>query len=198
MHASRSVLGNLGEQGTTPRPVARAVSVLGMSLTEVAGVLRPLVCVHLKSPARALRGHKALLDTHSGSRYVDDSLSLAAGRGGWKAFAVTSWLVTVRLPRSIIALALLSQRGQGAPAREPVLSSEEQKQLMLYYHRRQEELKVALSCWRVLIARPPQPQPGAGGAASGSERWSGSAGGGRLAGESFFSLCEQNTLLKPS
>lgn len=34
------------------------------------------------------------------------------------------------------------QRGQGAPAREPVISSEEQKQLMLYYHRRQEELKV--------------------------------------------------------
>ncbi|XP_025727904.1 cilia- and flagella-associated protein 298 isoform X3 [Callorhinus ursinus] len=34
-----------------------------------------------------------------------------------------------------------TQRGQGAPAREPVISSEEQKQLMLYYHRRQEELK---------------------------------------------------------
>ena len=34
------------------------------------------------------------------------------------------------------------QRGQGAPAREPIISSEEQKQLMLYYHRRQEELKV--------------------------------------------------------
>ncbi|XP_059020576.1 cilia- and flagella-associated protein 298 isoform X2 [Mustela lutreola] len=35
----------------------------------------------------------------------------------------------------------IQQRGQGAPAREPVISSEEQKQLMLYYHRRQEELK---------------------------------------------------------
>ncbi|XP_059741394.1 cilia- and flagella-associated protein 298 isoform X2 [Bos indicus] len=34
-----------------------------------------------------------------------------------------------------------TQRGQGAPAREPIISSEEQKQLMLYYHRRQEELK---------------------------------------------------------
>uniref|UniRef100_A0A8C6EI64 Uncharacterized protein n=1 Tax=Microcebus murinus TaxID=30608 RepID=A0A8C6EI64_MICMU len=32
-------------------------------------------------------------------------------------------------------------RGQGALAREPIISSEEQKQLMLYYHRRQEELK---------------------------------------------------------
>uniref|UniRef100_A0A8C0TUE8 Cilia and flagella associated protein 298 n=2 Tax=Canidae TaxID=9608 RepID=A0A8C0TUE8_CANLF len=35
----------------------------------------------------------------------------------------------------------IQQRGQGAPAREPVISSEEQKQLMLYYQRRQEELK---------------------------------------------------------
>nr|KAF6377535.1 cilia and flagella associated protein 298 [Myotis myotis] len=35
----------------------------------------------------------------------------------------------------------IQQRGQGAPAREPVISSEEQKQLMLFYHRRQEELK---------------------------------------------------------
>ncbi|KAM4887564.1 cilia- and flagella-associated protein 298 isoform 1-T1 [Thomomys bottae] len=35
----------------------------------------------------------------------------------------------------------IQQRGQGAPAREPIISSEEQKQLMLYYHRRQEELK---------------------------------------------------------
>ncbi|XP_046955824.1 cilia- and flagella-associated protein 298 isoform X2 [Prionailurus viverrinus] len=34
-----------------------------------------------------------------------------------------------------------TQRGQGAPAREPIISSAEQKQLMLYYHRRQEELK---------------------------------------------------------
>ncbi|CAD7693598.1 unnamed protein product [Nyctereutes procyonoides] len=37
----------------------------------------------------------------------------------------------------------IQQRGQGAPAREPVISSEEQKQLMLYYQRRQEELKVS-------------------------------------------------------
>lgn len=42
--------------------------------------------------------------------------------------------------RSVPSLSL--QRGQGAPAREPIISSEEQKQLMLYYHRRQEELKV--------------------------------------------------------
>ncbi|XP_032030629.1 cilia- and flagella-associated protein 298 isoform X6 [Hylobates moloch] len=38
-------------------------------------------------------------------------------------------------------IAKIQQRGQGAPAREPIISSEEQKQLMLYYHRRQEELK---------------------------------------------------------
>lgn len=35
----------------------------------------------------------------------------------------------------------IQQRGQGAPAREPLISSEEHKQLMLFYHRRQEELK---------------------------------------------------------
>lgn len=38
-------------------------------------------------------------------------------------------------------IAKIQQRGQGAPAREPIISSEEQKQLMLFYHRRQEELK---------------------------------------------------------
>ncbi|OWK00583.1 hypothetical protein Celaphus_00019426, partial [Cervus elaphus hippelaphus] len=41
----------------------------------------------------------------------------------------------------------IQQRGQGAPAREPIISSEEQKQLMLYYHRRQEELKVPRDWW---------------------------------------------------
>nr|XP_033803834.1 cilia- and flagella-associated protein 298 [Geotrypetes seraphini] len=35
----------------------------------------------------------------------------------------------------------IQQKGQGAPAREPVISNEEQKEMMLYYYRRQEELK---------------------------------------------------------
>ncbi|KAG5844628.1 hypothetical protein ANANG_G00164510 [Anguilla anguilla] len=35
----------------------------------------------------------------------------------------------------------IQKRGQGAPAREPVVSTEEQKQMMLHYYRRQEELK---------------------------------------------------------
>lgn len=35
----------------------------------------------------------------------------------------------------------LQKRGQGAPAREPLVSEEDQKQMMLHYHRRQEELK---------------------------------------------------------
>lgn len=43
-----------------------------------------------------------------------------------------------------LTLPLPLQRGQGAPAREPIISSEEHKQLMLFYHRRQEELKVAI------------------------------------------------------
>ncbi|XP_030058004.1 cilia- and flagella-associated protein 298 isoform X2 [Microcaecilia unicolor] len=34
-----------------------------------------------------------------------------------------------------------TQKGQGAPAREPVISNEEQKEMMLHYYRRQEELK---------------------------------------------------------
>lgn len=36
----------------------------------------------------------------------------------------------------------IQKQGQGAPAREPVLSEEERKQMMLHAHRRQEELKV--------------------------------------------------------
>ncbi|XP_041067500.1 cilia- and flagella-associated protein 298 [Carcharodon carcharias] len=35
----------------------------------------------------------------------------------------------------------IQKRGQGAPAREPVISEDEQKQMMMHYYRRQEELK---------------------------------------------------------
>ncbi|XP_051541617.1 cilia- and flagella-associated protein 298 [Myxocyprinus asiaticus] len=35
----------------------------------------------------------------------------------------------------------IQKRGQGAPAREPLVSQEEQKQMMMHYYRRQEELK---------------------------------------------------------
>ncbi len=42
--------------------------------------------------------------------------------------------------------AKLQKKGQGAPAREPVVSEEEQKKMMAYAYRRQEELKVCL--WR--------------------------------------------------
>ncbi|KAM4701376.1 cilia- and flagella-associated protein 298-A isoform 1-T1 [Discoglossus pictus] len=35
----------------------------------------------------------------------------------------------------------IQKRGQGAPAREPVVGEDEQKKMMMYYHRRQEELK---------------------------------------------------------
>uniref|UniRef100_A0A8C1BXJ1 Cilia and flagella associated protein 298 n=1 Tax=Cyprinus carpio carpio TaxID=630221 RepID=A0A8C1BXJ1_CYPCA len=35
----------------------------------------------------------------------------------------------------------IQKRGQGAPAREPVVSEEEQKKMMLHYYKRQEELK---------------------------------------------------------
>ncbi|KAG7484462.1 hypothetical protein MATL_G00049580 [Megalops atlanticus] len=38
-------------------------------------------------------------------------------------------------------LVKIQKRGQGAPAREPLVSAEEQKQMMLHYYRRQEELK---------------------------------------------------------
>ncbi|XP_067253860.1 cilia- and flagella-associated protein 298 isoform X1 [Chanodichthys erythropterus] len=34
-----------------------------------------------------------------------------------------------------------TRRGQGAPAREPLVSEDEQKQMMLHYYKRQEELK---------------------------------------------------------
>lgn len=35
----------------------------------------------------------------------------------------------------------LSQKGQGAPAREPIMTEDERKQLMLHAYRKQEELK---------------------------------------------------------
>lgn len=35
------------------------------------------------------------------------------------------------------------QRGQGAPAREPLVNEEEQKRMMMQYYKRQEELKVS-------------------------------------------------------
>lgn len=34
------------------------------------------------------------------------------------------------------------QTGQGAPAREPLISDDQQKQMMLHYYQRQEQLKV--------------------------------------------------------
>ncbi|XP_077401815.1 cilia- and flagella-associated protein 298 [Vanacampus margaritifer] len=35
----------------------------------------------------------------------------------------------------------IQKKGQGAPAREPLVTNEEQKQMMMHYYRRQEELK---------------------------------------------------------
>ncbi|XP_045895624.1 cilia- and flagella-associated protein 298 isoform X3 [Micropterus dolomieu] len=35
----------------------------------------------------------------------------------------------------------IQKKGQGAPAREPLITDEQQKQMMMSYHRRQEELK---------------------------------------------------------
>lgn len=35
----------------------------------------------------------------------------------------------------------IQKKGQGAPAREPVITEEQQKQMMMHYYRRQEELK---------------------------------------------------------
>ena len=34
------------------------------------------------------------------------------------------------------------QKGQGAPAREPVVGEQEQKEMMAYYYKKQEEFKV--------------------------------------------------------
>ncbi|XP_030216029.1 cilia- and flagella-associated protein 298 isoform X2 [Gadus morhua] len=35
----------------------------------------------------------------------------------------------------------IQKRGQGAPAREPVVTDDQQKEMMMHYYRRQEELK---------------------------------------------------------
>lgn len=40
------------------------------------------------------------------------------------------------------SVSALVQRGQGAPAREPLVTDQQQKQMMLQHYRRQEELKV--------------------------------------------------------
>jgi len=37
------------------------------------------------------------------------------------------------------------QKGQGAPAREPVVGEKEQKEMMAYYYRKQEEFKVFIT-----------------------------------------------------
>ena len=39
-------------------------------------------------------------------------------------------------------LICLSQKGQGAPGREPVVNEDEQKAMMAHYYRKQEEFKV--------------------------------------------------------
>ena len=45
---------------------------------------------------------------------------------------------------------LLSQKGQGAPGREPLFSEEEKKQMMLHAYHRQEDLKVS-TCMNYII-----------------------------------------------
>lgn len=47
-------------------------------------------------------------------------------------FPVTMWTPFYAFP----------QKGQGAPAREPLVTDDQQKQMMMHYYRRQEELKV--------------------------------------------------------
>ena len=39
-------------------------------------------------------------------------------------------------------VAKLQKKGQGAPAREPVVSAQEQKAMMAFAHKKQEEMKV--------------------------------------------------------
>ena len=50
-------------------------------------------------------------------------------------------------------IAKLQKKGQGAPAREPVFSEEEQKQMMAYAYKKQEELKVYIwwSNWTMYV-----------------------------------------------
>lgn len=52
-------------------------------------------------------------------------------------------LADFSVPGEFETCSISPQRGQGAPAREPLVTEEQQKQMMLHYHRRQEELKVS-------------------------------------------------------
>ena len=45
-------------------------------------------------------------------------------------------------------IAKLQRKGHGAPARESIISEEEQKKMMAYAYRKQEELKVYMLYWK--------------------------------------------------
>ena len=49
---------------------------------------------------------------------------------------------------------LYYQRGQGAPAREPVVSQEDQKHMMAYYYKKQEEFKVRIKLQNCFFHQP--------------------------------------------
>lgn len=43
---------------------------------------------------------------------------------------------------TVESISAFFQKGQGAPAREPLITDAQQQQMMMRYHKRQEELKV--------------------------------------------------------
>lgn len=45
----------------------------------------------------------------------------------------------------------LQKRGSGKPAREPLMSEDERKQLMLHAYRRQEQLKVSVFSYTLMV-----------------------------------------------
>ncbi|XP_048396613.1 cilia- and flagella-associated protein 298 isoform X2 [Stegostoma tigrinum] len=68
----------------------------------------------------------------------EDLSGLQAGKLVTEEAEAQLWWAGKELQRS---KKLSDYRGQGAPAREPIISEDEQKKMMMYYYRRQEELK---------------------------------------------------------
>ncbi|XP_005993660.1 cilia- and flagella-associated protein 298 [Latimeria chalumnae] len=77
---------------------------------------------------------------HAGLQVIEDSEAQLwwAGKEMQRTNKLSNYLGKNEKTKIIVKI---QKRGQGAPAREPVISAEEQKQLMLHYYRRQEEFK---------------------------------------------------------
>ncbi|OCT93829.1 hypothetical protein XELAEV_18011500mg [Xenopus laevis] len=81
-----------------------------------------------------------LSGTHAGQLVIEEPESQLwwAGKELQRKQKLSDYVGKNEKTRIIVKI---QKRGQGAPAREPVITQEEQKKLMMHYYRRQEEFK---------------------------------------------------------